>query len=552
MLGLMQQKNLLLSSIIQHAARWHPNGELVFRVSESEFYRTNYAGIERRSRRLANVLRRLGVNHGDRIATMAWNGYRHLELYWAVSGMGAICHTVNPRLAPDDISYIMTHAEDSILFLDLSFVPLIEAIAPSIASCVRHVVLLAEPAEMPALALPPGMTLHCYEDLMAQSDENFDWPEFDENTASALCYTSGTTGRPKGVLYSHRSAVLHAMAANAADSYGFRAMDRIFQATSMFHATAWAWPYCAAMAGAALIMPGRWLDGQTVLDTLNEERITYSGGVPTIWLGVLDALRKSGAKLPYLRRLMIAGSACPRVLVEGFGAYGVDVYQAWGMTETSPIVTHHATIPATAALEPEAATRLRLKQGRPVFGADVKIVDAEGNALPHDGVAFGDLLTRGLWVCREYLHRGRDGAAAEDGWFATGDVATIDPDGHIELVDRSKDVIKSGGEWISSIVLENIAVSHPDVAEAAVINAKHERWQERPLLLVVPRDGRTIDIASLMQLYDGAVAKWWLPDAVLMVDELPHGATGKLNKLALRQKYQNYLLEHPQAAAAAT
>jgi fatty-acyl-CoA synthase len=548
-LGLMQQQPLLLSSIIRHAARWHKNGEIVSRMSETMVHRTNYATIERRSRCLAGALRQLGTQQGERVATLAWNNYRHLELYWAISGMGAVCHTVNPRLAPDDISYIMTHAGDTTLFADLSFVPLIESIAPSIAACVRDVVLLTEASEMPSLTLPPGMTLHCYEDLMAQADDDFDWPVFDENTASALCYTSGTTGRPKGVLYSHRSAVLHALAANAADNYGFRAMDRVFMATSMFHATAWGWPYCAAMSGAAMIMPGRWLDGQTVLDTLQQERATYSGGVPTIWLGVLDALRRSGAPLPHLKRLMIAGSACPQVLVDGFGAYGVDVYQAWGMTETSPIVTHHATVPATAGLESAAATRLRLKQGRPIYGADVKIVDAEGSELPHDGVAFGDLLTRGPWVCREYLFRGSDGAAAADGWFATGDVATIDPEGHVELVDRSKDVIKSGGEWISSIALENIAVSHPNVAEAAVINAKHERWQERPLLLVVPRAGTTVDVADLMKLYDGPVAKWWWPDAVVVVDELPHGATGKLNKMALRQKYQNYLLEHPEPLA---
>jgi acyl-CoA synthetase (AMP-forming)/AMP-acid ligase II len=548
MLGLMQQKNLLLSSIIRHAARWHPHAEVVSRMSETQVHRSDYANVERRSRRLANVLQSLGVKQGDRIATLAWNNYRHLELYWAISGMGAVCHTVNPRLASDDITYIMTHAGDSVLFADLSFVPLIAEIAPSIAGCVHHVVLMADRVEMPSVTLPHGMTLHCYEDLMTQADDDFDWPDFDENTASALCYTSGTTGRPKGVLYSHRAAVLHALACNAADAYGFRAMDRILVTTSMFHATAWGWPYAAAMTGASLVMPGRWLDGKTVLNTLNEERITYSGGVPTIWLGVLDAVRNSGTDLPHLKRLMIAGSACPRVLVEGFGAYGVDVYQAWGMTETSPIVTHHATIPATAGLDKEAATKLRLKQGRPVYGADIKIVDASGNELPHDGVAFGDLLTRGPWVCQEYLLRGSEGAAAADGWFATGDVATIDPEGHVELVDRSKDVIKSGGEWISSIALENIAVSHPDVAEAAVINAKHQRWQERPLLLVVPRNGRTIDASSLMRLYDGAVAKWWLPDAVVVVDELPHGATGKLNKLALRQKYQNYLLENAPSA----
>jgi acyl-CoA synthetase (AMP-forming)/AMP-acid ligase II len=549
MLGLMQQQNLLLSSIIQHAARWHPNGEIVSRMSETHVHRTDYVTIERRSRRLANVLRRIGVNQGDRVATMAWNSYRHLELYWAISGMGAVCHTINPRLAPDDIGYIITHAGDTVLFADLSFVKLIGELASSIVTCVRDIVLLTTPNEMPDLPLSPGVRLHCYEDLMAQSDEDFDWPDFDENTASALCYTSGTTGRPKGVLYSHRSAVIHALAANAADSYGFRAMDRIFMATSMFHATAWGWPYCAAMSGAALIMPGRWLDGKTVLNTLQQERVTYSGGVPTIWLGVLDALRAGSAPLPHLKRLMIAGSACPQVLVDGFGAYGIDVYQAWGMTETSPIVTHHAPIPATAGLDKPAMTRLRLKQGRPVYGADIKIVDTEGNELPHDGVAFGNLLTRGSWVCREYLFRGAEGAADEDGWFATGDVATIDPLGYVELVDRSKDVIKSGGEWISSIMLENIAVSHPNVAEAAVINARHERWQERPLLLVVPRNGAQIDTTDLMRLYDGVVAKWWLPDAVIVVDELPHGATGKLNKVALRQRYQNYLLENPKSAA---
>jgi fatty-acyl-CoA synthase len=402
----MQQQRLLLSPIIQYAARWHPNAEVVSRLSETVVHRTDYATVEQRSRRLARVLDRLGVRLGHRVATMAWNSNRHLELYWAVSGMGAVCHTINPRLARDDITYIVNHAEDSVLFADLSFVPLIAEIAPAVAGCVHDVVLLAERAEMPALTLPPSMTLHCYEDLMDQADEDYDWPDFDENTASALCYTSGTIGRPKGVLYAHRSAVLHALAVNAAEAYAFRAVDRIFQATSMFHGTSWAWPYCAAMSGSALIMPGRWLDGPTVLRTLNEERITFSGGVPTIWLDVLNALRTSGGGLVALQRLMVAGSACPQVLVEGFGAYGVDVYQAWGMTGTSPIVTHHVPIPATVNLEAKAATRLRLKQGRPIYGADIKIVDENGKALPHDGVAFGDLLTRGPWVCREYLHRG--------------------------------------------------------------------------------------------------------------------------------------------------
>ena len=547
MLGLMQQTPLLLSSIIRHAARWHGKADVVSRTGEDEFHRSNYAEVESRSRRLARVLQKLGLQFGDRLATLAWNGYRHLELYWAVSGMGAICHTVNPRLAVDDIVYIMSHAEDRIIFADLSFVSLVSQIAPQLTHCLRDVVLLAEPQEMPDLPLPAGMRLHCYEDLMAMADDDYDWPTFDENTASALCYTSGTTGRPKGVLYSHRSAVLHAMAANMSDAYAMRATDRILPAASMFHATGWAWPYTAAMSGAALILPGRWLDGPNLLRLLNQERVTFTGGVPTIWLGVLDTLRATGGKLETLQRMLVAGSACPRVLIEGFGTYGVHVHQAWGMTETSPIVTYHAPVPATADLSESASVALRLKQGRPLYGTDIKIVDANGRELPRDGVAFGDLLTRGPWICREYLGRGTEGAADPDGWFATGDVATIDPHGHVEIVDRSKDVIKSGGEWISSIALENIAVSHPDVLEAAVINARHPRWQERPLLLVVPREGRTIDPVSVLKLYDGAVAKWWLPDAVVTVAELPHTATGKLNKLALRQQYQDWLLQHAAA-----
>lgn len=544
MLGLMQNRNLLLSSVLQHAARWHGDAEIISRLSEIYVHRTNYRDMERRCRRLARVLYHLGVKHGDRVGTLAWNTHRHLELYWAVSGSGAICHTVNPRLAPDDIAYIVNHAGDSVLFADLSFVPLISQLASLLSGLVRQVVLLTEPSEMPDLPLPAGMGLRCYEELMAAADEDYEWPEFDENTASALCYTSGTTGRPRGVLYSHRSAVLHAITANSADAYAFRALDRIFLATSMFHATAWAWPYCAAMAGSALILPGRWLDGVTVLRTLNDERITVSGGVPTIWLGVLDALQRSGLSLPHLKRLMIAGSACPRELIDGFGAHGVDVYQAWGMTETSPLVTHHMRIPATAALDPEADVRLRLKQGRPLFGTDIRIVDSRGEELPRDGVAFGDLVTRGLWVCREYLNRGSDGAADAEGWFATGDVATIDPDGYVQLVDRSKDVIKSGGEWISSAALERIAASHPDIAEAAIVAARHPKWQERPLLLVVPRQGRRIDPAALLRTYDGAVATWWVPDAVVIVDALPHEAAGRVDKTALRSQYQDYLIEH--------
>jgi len=542
MLGLMQSQPLMLSTLIRHAARHHGGTEIVSQMSETRRHRTNYAAVERRARRLARVLEKLGAKLGDRIATLAWNDYRHLELYYAISGMGAVCHTVNPRLSIEDIAYIMSHAEDGIVFVDPSFTGVVEKTAPLVPS-LRAVVLLCDAGEMPALDLPTGVASHCHETLMEAADEDYAWPSFDENTASALCYTSGTTGRPKGVLYSHRSAVLHAYATNTADVFGLRATDRVLTAASMFHATGWALPYCAAMVGAALVLPGRFLDGPSLVKLLNEERVSITGGVPTIWLGVLSHLRESGQKLTALNRMLVAGSACPQLLIEGFAPYGVYVHQGWGMTETSPIVTYHAPKPATAALSEADSVALRLKQGRAICGADVKIVDADGKELPWDGVTFGDLFCRGPWIAQEYLHRGEEGAADADGWFATGDVATIDANGYIHLVDRSKDVIKSGGEWISSIALENIAVGHPDVAEAAVINARHERWMERPLLLVVPREGRAIDKASVMKLYDGAVAKWWLPDDLVVVDELPHTATGKLNKLALRQAYGDYLLK---------
>ncbi len=547
MQGLMQRQPLLLSSLIRHAARHHGAGEIVSQMSESVRHRTTYADIERRSRRLVRVLERLGVQVGDRVATLAWNNYRHLELYYAVSGMGAICHTVNPRLALEDVAYIMQHAEDGIVFADLSFIELVEQVVP-LAPSLRAVIVLADASEMPAPRLPAGVSLYCYEDLMQSADEDYVWPVFDENTASALCYTSGTTGKPKGVLYSHRSAVLHAYAANSADVFGFKAIDRILPAASMYHGTAWGLPYCASMVGAALILPGRYLDGPNLTRLLNEERVTFTVGVPTIWLGVLDHVKSRGLSFTALRRMLVAGSACPRLLIEGFAPYGVEVHQGWGMTETSPIVTYHAPKPATAGIATEQSVALRLKQGRTVCGVDVKIVDSDGRELPWDGAAFGDLLCRGPWIASGYLNRGTEGAAAADGWFATGDVATIDPEGYIHLVDRSKDVIKSGGEWISSIALENIAVAHPDVAEAAIIAAKHPKWMERPLLLVVPREGRVIKKADILKLYDGTVAKWWLPDDVVVVPDLPHTATGKLNKLALRAQFGDHLLQSAEPA----
>jgi 3-(methylthio)propionyl---CoA ligase len=554
MFGLMQDQPLLISSIIRHAARHHGRGEIVSAMGEGILHRTDWAAIERRARRLARALAALGVGPGDRIGTLAWNTYRHLELFYGISGSGAVCHTLNPRLLRQDIEYVITHAGDSVLFADAGFAGLVAEMAPQIAECVRAVVILAAPSQMPEPELPAGVALHSYEALLDAADEDFLWPSFDENTAAALCYTSGTTGRPKGVLYSHRSTVLHALAANLVDYFGLRATDRLLPGAPMFHAAAWGVPYVAPMVGAALVLPGRHLDPASLVGLLNAERATLSGAVPTVWLGVLGHLRETGGTLPYLKRIFSGGAAVPRAMIEGFAALGVEVQQLWGMTETSPVVTGYAPLPATAALAGEALMRRKLKQGRPVYGTEVKIVDAEGRELPWDGEAFGDLLVRGPWVCREYLGRGGEGAADKGGWFQTGDVATIDPDGFVELVDRSKDVIKSGGEWISSIALENIALSHPDVAEAAVIAAHHERWQERPLLLLLPQPGRRIDIAGVLACYEGKVAKWWLPDAAVVVDELPHTATGKLNKLALRQKWQDYLLRRnpgsPSGAAA--
>ncbi|RAI57544.1 long-chain fatty acid--CoA ligase [Roseicella frigidaeris] len=541
MLGLMQHHPLLLSSILTHAARHHGRTEVVSALADGGTHRIGYAALEARARRLAQALHRLGVRPGDRVATLAWNSHRHLELYYAVSGMGAVCHTVNPRLSEEDIAFILNDAADAALFADPGFAPLVAALAPRVPA-LRTVVLLGEGAP----PLPPGIALHDYETLLAAESGEQAWPVFDENTASALCYTSGTTGRPKGVLYSHRSAMLHAYAANTADAFAFRATDRVLVGAGMFHATGWAMPYCAPMAGAALVLPGRHLDGASLLRLLNEERVTFASAVPTIWLDVLQVLERSGARLETLRRVASGGSAVPRAMIEGLARHGVAVQQAWGMTETSPMVTINAPLAAHAGLEAEAAMRVRLKQGRALCGADIRITDAEGAELPWDGTAFGDLEARGHWVCQAYLNRGAEGAADADGWFRTGDVASIDPEGYAEMVDRSKDVIKSGGEWISSIQLENIAVSHPDVLEAAVIAAHHPRWQERPLLLVVPKPGRALAPESVAALYeDGRVARWWRPDAVLLVEALPHTATGKLNKRALRQDYQDYLLRQP-------
>jgi fatty-acyl-CoA synthase len=548
MFGLMQDRPLMISSIIRHAAQNHATTEIVSKLVSGAIHRTNYAETERRARRLARALQGLGIGAADRVGTLAWNSFRHLELYYGVSGMGAVCHTINPRLSPDDIAYIVNHAADSLIFADLTFVPLIEAIAPRVSASVRAIVLMAGPEEMPTVALPPGMDLLCYEDILAAADDDYDWPEFDERTASSLCYTSGTTGKPKGVLYSHRSTVLHAYAINTADVFNLSAVDRVMPVVPMFHVNAWGTPYAAPMVGAALVYPGRHLDGASVAGMMNDERVTVSAGVPTVWMGLLQHLRTSGARLDTVQRFIIGGSACPRLLIEAFDReYGVRVDHAWGMSETSPLGTYNRRKASNAHLDGEDLLRLSEKQGRSIFGIEIKIVDDAGASLPWDGATSGNVMVRGQWVTGAYYGQAPGEAVDADGWFATGDVATICPEGYLEVTDRSKDVIKSGGEWISSIQLENIAVSHPDVLEAAIIAARHPKWDERPLLLIVAKAGRAIDKADIMAIYDGKVAKWWLPDDVIVVDELPHTATGKLSKMALRERYRDHLLKPAEA-----
>ena len=536
--GQMQNLPLLISSLIRHADRNHADTEIVSRETTGGIHRYTYRDAHRRSRQLARALISLGIKPADRVATLAWNNYRHFELYYGVSGMGAILNTVNPRLFPEQIAYILNHADDGFVFFDLTFLKLVEGVAPHCKG-VKAWVALSDRAHMPESPLD----LLCYEELVNAHSDDYEWPEFDENTASSLCYTSGTTGNPKGALYSHRSTVLHAYGSALPDALNLSARDTVLPVVPLFHVNAWGLPYACALTGAKLVMPGPQLDGPSLHELFEAEKVTVSAGVPTIWLGLLQHLQGQGLKLSTVKRLVIGGSAAPPAMIRSFDEqFGITVLHAWGMTEMSPLGTVNTYKAKHLGLSAEKRDRIRLNQGRPIYGVDMKIVDDAGKELPRDGKAFGDLLVRGPWVVSGYFKGEGGNVLREGGWFPTGDVATLDADGYMQITDRSKDVIKSGGEWISSIDLENTAVAHPAVAEAAVIGVAHPKWDERPLLIVVKKAGEEVTREQLLDFMRDKIAKWWLPDDVVFVDSLPHTATGKLLKTRLREDFRDYTL----------
>jgi fatty-acyl-CoA synthase len=536
--GLMMSKQLSVTTIMEHADKVNGDCEIVSVTGDNPRHRYTYRDAFVRVRKLANTMAGWGLAQGDRIATLAWNDYRHLETYYAVACSGYVCHTINPRLFPEQVTYIINHAEDQYVFVDPDFLPLVESVA---AECtgVKGWVILTSEEQMPTTSLPNVL---CYESLVTAGAEEFHWPDLDENAACALCYTSGTTGNPKGVLYSHRSTMLHAYASLMPDALGLSHRDVVLPIVPMFHVNAWGLPYGCPMVGAKLVFPGSKMgDGATLAELINEEGVTLSAGVPTVWLGLLAYLKKTGMRVDSLDRIIVGGAACPLSVMEDFDKYGVESRVGWGMTEMSPLGSVNTSTAAREEYGEERFSKVRLKAGRPIFGVDMKIVNDEGQELPWDGVAFGSLKVRGPWVCSSYFkHEGSD-AHAEDGWFETGDVATIDPEGSMAITDRTKDVIKSGGEWISSIEVENVATDHPKVAEAAVIGHFHPKWSERPLLIVVrSADGADLTAEEMLAWFEGKIAKWWTPEAVEFVDELPHTATGKLQKVTLRKTFEDY------------
>ena len=545
MLGLMQDWPLLCHRVIDHAAKQHGHRKVITRSIEGPIHETNYAEIRQRALKVAQRLDKDGIKLGDRVATLAWNTWRHLEAWYGIMGIGAIYHTVNPRLFPDQIIWIVNHAEDRVMVTDLTFVPLLEKIADKLPTIERYVIL-TDAAHMPQTSLKNAVA---YEEWIGAEDGDFAWRSFDENTAAGMCYTSGTTGNPKGVLYSHRANVLHTMIAALPDAMGVSAADVILPVVPMFHANTWGLALTCPMVGSGIVMPGAKMDGASIYQLLNDYKVTCTAAVPTVWLMLLQDLEKTGAKLPYLNKVIIGGSACPRAMIKVFqDVYGVDVIHAWGMTEMSPLGTLGSLKPEYRGLTGEEKLDIQQKQGHPPFGVEMKITDDNNKELPWDGKTFGRLKVRGPAVARAYYKVDNDPAFEKDGWFDTGDVATIDPLGYMQITDRSKDVIKSGGEWISSIDLENLAVGHPKVAEAAVIGVTHPKWDERPLLVIVLKKGESASKEDILGFMQGKIAKWWLPDDVAFVDEIPHTATGKIQKTTLRQTFKDYRLPSSEAA----
>nr|UXE45830.1 3-methylmercaptopropionyl-CoA ligase [uncultured bacterium] len=543
MQGLMQDWPLLCHRIIDHAAINAGERPVISRSIEGPMHTTNYAEIRKRALRVAQRLERDGVRLGDRVATLAWNTWRHLESWYGILGIGAIYHTVNPRLFTDQIIWIINHAEDRVIMTDVTFLPILEKIADRIPT-IKRTIVYCDAAHMPSTSLRNAVP---FEDWLAEADGDFAWKSFDENTAAGMCYTSGTTGNPKGVLYSHRSNVLHAMTASRPDMIGLSGRDIAMPVVPLFHANGWAIGFAAPMAGAALVLPGQKLDGPSIYQLLNEYKVTCTAAVPTVWLGLLQDLEKTGGKLPYLRRVVIGGSACPRAMISKFqDVYGVEVTHAWGMTEMSPLGTTCSLKAEYAELKGDALLDILQKQGHSPFGVEMKITDDQGHPKPWDGKTFGRLKVRGPAVAKAYYRDDTD-ILDEEGFFDTGDVGTIDRYGYFNITDRSKDVIKSGGEWISSIELENIAVAHPKVAEAAVIGIRHPKWDERPLLVIVLKAGEKVSKEEMLSFLEGKIAKWWMPDDVAFVEQIPHTATGKIQKTALRDQFKDYVL--PSAAA---
>jgi fatty-acyl-CoA synthase len=539
MLGQMQSHPLLISNLLVHAERHHGEQQIVSRRVEGDIHRYTYKDLAARARKVAKALAALGVKPGQTVGTLAWNGYRHMELYYGVSGSGAVLHTLNPRLHPDQVVYIADHAEDQVLCFDATFLPLVEAVAGRVKT-IKHFVLMTDRAHMPAASKVPNLL--CYEELLDAQDDQYAWPQFDENSASSLCYTSGTTGNPKGVLYSHRSTILHAYAGALPDALNASARDVILPVVPMFHVNAWGLPYAACMVGAKMVYPGAALDGKSLYELFESEKVTMSAGVPTVWQGLLAYTEANNLKFSTMNRTVIGGSACPPAMMALFQQkYGVQVLHAWGMTEMSPLGTVCTLKPKHQAMGADERMAVQAKQGRAVFGVDMKIVDGDGHELPMDGKASGELLVKGPWIVSTYF-KGEGGDPLVGGWFPTGDVSTIDADGYMQITDRAKDVIKSGGEWIGSIDLENIAMAHPAVAMAACIAAKHPKWDERPLLVVMKKPGAELTRDELIAFFEGKIAKWWTPDDVVFVDAIPLGATGKMQKNKLREQFKDYKL----------